>query len=221
MHAAAHARSTAAPCLLLLANAGLLSRNSRPTHLQSQIPRKGMALAGFGWDCVWKGMALAGEEDHLPTRSGLNQGPSMVVHLGLVGTRIRAGICDCRCVGRELRLSRPAFASSSRQGAAVERACAAACMQAKFVCSESAICAYRLACQEANEQLSRAQGGSEPGRRGASRATTTDQVRAAAVVGECANSGQRGCFAYTCGPHGVPQEYARCGGKERNKGPHQ
>jgi len=38
MHAAAHARSTVAPCLLLLANAGLLSRSSRPTHLLSQIP---------------------------------------------------------------------------------------------------------------------------------------------------------------------------------------
>jgi len=35
---------------------------------------------------------------------------------------------------------------------------------------------------------------------------TADQVHAAAVVGERANSGQRGCFAYTCGPHGVPQE---------------
>ena len=72
------------------------------------------------------------------------------------------------------------FASSSRQGAAVERACAAACMQAKFGCSESA-----------NEQSSRAQVGSEPGRRGASRAMTADQVHAGAVVGECANSGQR------------------------------
>jgi len=41
------------------------------------------------------------------------------------------------------------FASSSRQGAVVERACAAACMQAKFGWSESA-----------NEQSSRAQGGS-------------------------------------------------------------
>ena len=49
------------------------------------------------------------------------------------------------------------FASSSRQGAAVERACAAA----KFGCSESA-----------NEQSSRAQGGLEPGRPGASRVTT-------------------------------------------------
>ena len=38
MHAGAHARSTVAPCLLLLANAGLLSRSSRPTHLWSQIP---------------------------------------------------------------------------------------------------------------------------------------------------------------------------------------
>ena len=53
-----------------------------------------MALAGFGWACVWKGRALAGEEDHLPTRSGFNQGPLLVVHLGLVGTRIWAGICD-------------------------------------------------------------------------------------------------------------------------------
>jgi len=180
-----------------------------------------MALAGVGWACVWKGRSLAGEGDHLPTRSGLNQGPSLVVHLGLVGTKIWAGICDYRLVGRELQLSRPAFASSSRQGAAVERACAAACMQAKLGCSESAICAYKLACQEANEQSSRAQGSSEPGRRGASRATTADQVHAPAVVGECANSGQRGRFAYTCGPHGVPQEYARCGGTERSKGAHQ
>ena len=67
---------------------------------------------------------MAGEGDHLPTRSGFNQVPSLVVHLGLVGTRIWAGICDHRWVGRELRLSRTAFASSSRQGAAVERACA-------------------------------------------------------------------------------------------------
>ena len=103
------------------------------------------------------------------------------------------------------RVRERAFASTSRQGAAVERACAAACMQAKFGCSESA-----------NEQSSRAQGGSEPGRRGASRAMTADQVHAPAVVGECANSGQRGRFAYTCGPHGVPQEYARCGGTERS-----
>jgi len=46
-------------------------------------------------------------------------------------------------------------------------------------------------------------------------------VHAAAVVGERANSGQRGRFAYTCGPHGVPQEYARCGGTERSSGAHQ
>jgi len=167
-----------------------------------------MALTGFGWACVWKGRALAWEGDHLPTRSGLNQGPSLVVHLDLVGTRIWAGICDHRWVGRELRLSRPAFASSSRQGAAVERACAAACMQAKFRCSESAICAYRLAGQDANEQSIELR--AVPGKREASRATTTEQVHAAAVVGECANSGQRGRFANTCGPHGVPQEYARC-----------
>ena len=102
------------------------------------------------------------------------------------------------------------FASSNRQGAAVERACAVACMQAKFGCSESA-----------NEQSNRAQGGSEPGRQGASRAMTADQVHAAAVVGECANSGQRGRFAYICGPHGVPQENARCGDTERSKGAHQ
>ena len=102
------------------------------------------------------------------------------------------------------------FASSCRQGATVERACAAACMQAKFGCGESV-----------NEQSSRGQGGSEPGRRGASRAMTADQVHAVAHVGDCANSGQRGRFAYTCGPHGVPQEYARCGGTERRKGAHQ
>ena len=87
-----------------------------------------MGLAGVGWACVWKGRALAGEGDHLPTRSGLNQGPLLVVHLGLVGTRIWAVICDHRWVGRDLQLSRTAFTSSSRQGAAVERACAAACM---------------------------------------------------------------------------------------------
>jgi len=87
-----------------------------------------MTLVGFGWACVWKGRVLAGEGDHFPTRSELNQGTSLVVHLGLVDTRIWAGICDHRWVGRELRFRRPAFASSSRQGAAVERACAAACM---------------------------------------------------------------------------------------------
>jgi len=169
-----------------------------------------MDLVDFGWACVWKERVLAGEGDHLSSRSGLNQGPSLVVHRDLVGTRIWAGICDHRWVGRELRLRRTTFASNRRQGAVVERACAAACMQAKFGCSESA-----------NEQSSRAHSGSEPGRRGAGRAMTADQVHAPSVVGECANSGQRGRFAYTCGPHGVPQEYARSGGTERNKGVHQ
>jgi len=42
----------------------------------------------FVWACGRKGRALAGEWDHLPTRSGFNLGPSLVVHLGLVGTRI-------------------------------------------------------------------------------------------------------------------------------------
>jgi len=70
----------------------------------------------------------AGEWDHLPTRSGFNQSPSQVVHLGLVGTRIWAGFCNHRWLGHQVRLSRPAFASSSRQGAAVEGACTAACM---------------------------------------------------------------------------------------------
>ena len=79
------------------------------------------------------------------------------------------------------------FASSSRQGTAVERACAAACIQAKFGYSESA-----------NEQSSRAQGGSEPDRRRASRAMTADQVHTVAVVGERANSGQRGRFRRRC-----------------------
>ena len=91
----------------------------------------------FVWVCGRTGMALAGEGDHLPTSSGFNQGPSLVVHLGHVGTRIWAGFCDHRWVGREMRLRRSAFASNSRQGAAVERACAAACMQAKFGCSEN------------------------------------------------------------------------------------
>ena len=50
---------------------------------------------------------------------------------------------------------------------------------------------------------------------------TTDQVHAAVVVGKRANSGQCGRFAYTCGPHGVPQEYARCGITERRTGAHQ
>jgi len=50
--------------------------------------------------------------------------------------------------------------------------------------------------------------------------TTADQVHAVAVVGECANGGQRGRFSYTCGPHGVPQEYARCGDTERSTGAH-
>jgi len=38
------------------------------------------------WACGRKGRT--GEWDHLPTRSGFNQSPSLVVHLGLVGTRI-------------------------------------------------------------------------------------------------------------------------------------
>jgi len=68
----------------------------------------------------------------------------------------REGKRESACKDEPDRVRERAFASTSRQGAAVERACAAACMQAKFGCSESAICAYRLACQEANEQSSRA-----------------------------------------------------------------
>jgi len=41
------------------------------------------------WVCGRNGRA--GEWDHLPTRSGFNQSTSLVVHLGLVGTRIWAG----------------------------------------------------------------------------------------------------------------------------------
>ena len=37
-----------------------------------------MTLVGFDWACVWKGRVLAGEGDHFPTRSGFNQGPSLV-----------------------------------------------------------------------------------------------------------------------------------------------
>ena len=51
-----------------------------------------------------------------------------------------------------MRLSRPAFASSSRKGAAVERACTTACIQAKFGWSESVKCAYRLAFEDFNEE---------------------------------------------------------------------
>ena len=40
----------------------------------------------FVWACGRKARALAVEWDHFPTRSGFNQGPSLVVHLGLVGT---------------------------------------------------------------------------------------------------------------------------------------
>ena len=64
--------------------------------------------------------------------------------------------------------------------------------------------------------------GSEQDRRGASRVMLAIRVHAGTVVGERANSGQHGRFAYTCGPHGVPQEYARCGGgTESSKGAHQ
>ena len=51
-----------------------------------------------------------------------------------------------------MRLNRAVFASSSSQGAAVERACTATYMKAKFGCSESAKCVYRLASEEANEE---------------------------------------------------------------------
>jgi len=53
-----------------------------------------------------------------------------------------------------------------------------------------------------NEQKSQAQGSSEPGRRGTSKATRADRVHTAAVVGERANSGQRGRVCYICGPIG-------------------
>ena len=127
----------------------------------------------------------------LRVSTALLQGPYSHTEKHMRGQRMRQKIAN--------RAS-SVFAISSRQGAAVERACAAACMQAKFGCSESA-----------NEQSSRVQGGSEADRRVATRAMTA-QVHASAVVGERANSGQRGRFAYTCGPHGVPQEYAKCKG---------
>jgi len=46
---------------------------------------------GFGW--VWLGLSKERKGfgwgiGPLPTRSGFNQGPSLVVHLGLVSTRI-------------------------------------------------------------------------------------------------------------------------------------
>ena len=50
-----------------------------------------MALAGFGCACVWKGRALAGEGDHLLTRSGLS----------LAGSAPRP--CGHEDLGRNLR----------------------------------------------------------------------------------------------------------------------
>ena len=46
------------------------------------------------WVCGRNGRA--GEWDHLPARSGFNQSPSPVVHLGLMGTRIWAGFSNHR-----------------------------------------------------------------------------------------------------------------------------
>ena len=40
------------------------------------------------WACVSVRKGRAGKWDHLPTKSGFNQSPSLVVQLGLVSTRI-------------------------------------------------------------------------------------------------------------------------------------
>ena len=46
----------------------------------------------FVWASGRKGRALAGEWDHLPTRSGFNQSPSPVVHLGLASELLIARV---------------------------------------------------------------------------------------------------------------------------------
>jgi len=72
MHAAVHARSTAVPCLLLLVNAGLLSRSSRPTHLWSQNPAQ--ILAPTRPRCTtsegpWLNQDLVGKWSHSPAKA--------------------------------------------------------------------------------------------------------------------------------------------------------
>ena len=67
-----HARSTAAPCLLILPNAGLLSHSSRPTHLWSQnpaqilVPTRPRCTTSEG---PWLNPALVGKWFHSPTKT--------------------------------------------------------------------------------------------------------------------------------------------------------
>jgi len=72
MHVAVHARLTAAPCLLLLANVGLLSRSSRPNHLLSQnpahilVPTRPRCTISEG---PWLNPDLVGKWSHSPAKA--------------------------------------------------------------------------------------------------------------------------------------------------------
>ena len=72
MHVAVYARSTAPPCLLLLANVGLLSRSSRPTHLWSQnpahilVPTRPRCTTSEG---PWLNPDLVGKWSHSPAKA--------------------------------------------------------------------------------------------------------------------------------------------------------
>ena len=177
-----------------------------------------MALARFGWACVWEGRALAGEGDHLPTRSGFNQGPSLVVHLGLVGTRIWAGFCDRRWVGREIRLNRPAFAAGRAQQSIV-RALPHACRRSSGVVRVLHVhidwhvkrqTNNKVKCRVVQSQTDEGLGGRQQ-QIECTQLQLSGSARAAGSV----------VVLPTCGPYGVPQEYARCKGTERSKGAHQ
>jgi len=67
-----HARSTAAPCLLILPNAGLLSHSSRPTHLWSQnpaqilVPTRPRCTTSEG---PWLNPDLVGKWSHSPAKA--------------------------------------------------------------------------------------------------------------------------------------------------------
>jgi len=73
------------------------------------------------------GRESAGKWDHLPTRSGFNQCPSLGVHPGFVGTGILAGFFGCQQLEHWLPQAwvygfGQAFACSGGQGAAGQRA---------------------------------------------------------------------------------------------------
>jgi len=74
MHVAVHARSTAAPCLLLLANAGLLNHSSCLTHLWSQNPAQILVPTRLRSHCTtsegpWLNPDFAGKWSHSPAKA--------------------------------------------------------------------------------------------------------------------------------------------------------